>query len=730
MRTAMKKFRMAFATAACTLVACGGGGDSHGTGASLQPAIPSQATTSPKADTSAAAANTERDPAALKSGDAPPNDAMRPLAQSPFPREHTYRFFSASGTEQMLRLDLKSRRFELLGASASVSGTFSEDASEPGTFVFASPRNSSTYNTARFKLVGGMVIGAFPVRPAYAAAQALEVLPFIAARDFVTDGASIDGSYAPLEINRASTGTAGGGVISTRITEAGTRMTTCMSSSPYTIESCPSGLSRTYMLQQSGDLWHATSTATPSDQFDFRIAMVNGEKIYLSTGVFRDLIDLGGPARTGLRVGVPATSTQWPLTYGTGAVGNGRWGRYALDGTRLTATSTDFAGSTVTVAAAVATPAGSSSITLPGVASLSFGSGSLTGYAVQNRTLFLAWGAPPGMAASLSIAQITGTGSDSRNGQYAAFGLTGRRYELRIDFDAGTYALTDGATLQSSGNVRKAQQGAASLGAYEFVRTDSTVAPTVSQFVADSLAISGSLPIATPDGAGLEPTPFVAARSFVTAQSDLSALSTLYAYTLSTRSGVPFQIPSALGFRQSGSVLLECVFVMYVPGTPLEACPAEALVSYNVTPGATAGTWHAAAENGTSFNFQVGRIGADLVLLQAGDDVFRIGMGVAEPWRNMGAIGVSQSYGPYDPSYLAIESTLCTSALCSAMQFTPTSVLVPTFNISPVTYSTAPAIRFTPADTTSYVHHQGHNVLIRHRGGNGRKLFVGFGQGL
>jgi hypothetical protein len=726
----MNDIRTALAAGAmCLLIACGGGDGSSGGGALL--ASGSLSSASERETPAVQGVTTAPDNAAAiaKTAGGASGDAVRPLAQSAYSRDHTYRFFSANGTEQVLRLDFQSRRFELLGASASVSGSFNEDPTESGSFVFVSPRSSGTYATARFRVAGDTVVGAFPVRPAYGPAQALETLPFIAPRDFVSDAAEIDGSYAPLETNRASTGTAGGGVISTRITDAGTRMTICMSSSPYTIESCPNGLTRTYVLQQSGDLWHAASTTAPADNFDFRIAKVNGEKIYLSVGVYRDLMDLGGPARTGLRVGVPATSASWPLTYGIGAVGDGRWGRYALDGTQLTATSTDATGTTATLTAAT-TPAGNFSRALPAVAALNPGAGSPTGYAVQNRTLFLAWGAAPGTGPGLSIAQITGTNSDSRNGSYVAFGLTGRRYGLRVDFDAGTYTLTDDATLHASGIVRRAQQGGAALGAYEFVRTDSGAAPTVSQFSASTLALSGSLPIAAPGSSSLEPTGFVAARSFVDAQSELSAMTTLYGYTLSTRSDVPFQASSGLGFRQSGKVLLECVNMLYVPGTPLETCPSGQLMAYNVSAGPTAGTWHAAAGDGRSFDFQVGRIGADLILLQAGSDVFRVGLGVAEPWRNMGAIGVGQSYGPYDPSYLAIESTLCTPALCSAMQFTPSSTLVPTFSLSGVTYSNAPALRFSPAGTTSYVHHQGRNVLIRHRGGNGRHLFVGFGQGV
>lgn len=728
----MTRFWMAVAGAgACALAACGGGGDSRGAANVAQLAAAPQATGPRVAQGDAVPESLSAGSAVAKADEASPGDPQRPLAQSAFPREHTYQFFSANGTEQVLRLDFQSRRFELLGASASISGAFSEDASEPGTFVLSSPRDSGAYNTARFRRVGDTVIGAFPVRPAYASAQALDVLPFIAARNFVTDGAAIDGYYAALETNRASTGLAGGGLISTLITGAGTRMQTCMGSGPYTLESCPNGLGRTYVLQQRGDLWHATSTATPSDQFDFRIALVNNEKIYVSDGVFRDLVDLGGPSRTGLRVGVAATSAQWPLTYGTGTVGNGRWGRYALDGAQLEAAFTDAAGTTGAITAATWTPAGSSPNTLPGVATLSFGAGSVSGYAVQNRTVFLAWAAPPGTSPGLSIAQIAGTRPDSRNGEYTAFGLTGNRYKLQIDFDGGTYSLTDGATQQSTGIVRRALQGAAAVGASEFVRTDSATAPTVSQFVVDVFAISGSLPTAAPGGLGTEPTPFVAARNFVTTQPGLSALSTLYAYTLSTSpSGVPLQMPSGMGFRQSGTVLLECVHMLYVPGTPLESCPADMLKSYGVSPGAETGTWRATASDGSFFDFQVARIGADLVFLQAANRVFRIGMGVAAPWRNIGALGVSQSYGPYDPSYLAIESTLCTASTCSAMQFTSTSGQVPpVFALSAVTYGLAPAIRFSPADTTAYVHHQGQNTLIRHRGGNGRHLFVGFGQG-
>lgn len=698
------------AAAACVLLACGGGGDSGG-GAVLQSAETSPWANSPTS-ASAGAAAMQEDAVVAKADGVGPGDALRPLVQSPFPREHTYRFFSANGTEQVLRLDFPSGRFELLGAGASTSGTFSEDAAEPGTFLFASERNNVAYNTARFRMAGGAVIGAFPVAPAYAMGPPFEILPFIALNSFVTDAASIDGSYAPLETNRTSTAglASGGGVISTEITDAGTRMTTCIASTPYPITYCPSGLTRTYTLRQTADHWRATSTSDAQDQFEFVIALIGGERIFVSAGTFRDLKSLGAPERKGLRIGVPAGSDAWPLSFGTGATVGGAWGRYALDGTTLQVDAVDTTGQPRIVDARVGESM--APYYLPAVRALTFGAGAYGGYAIQNKTLYIAWGAPAGVPAGLSIATASGTRTDSRTGDYAAFGFDGQRYALHLDFDARDYAVSNSAgAIVGSGTVH-ADAG------WGYELHDATGAGRSSAALsAFNGAVIGSLPLADSPSGAIRQVPFVAAREFVTTQQELSALPMLYAYWFSAGQGASNPPPVTQTFGAAGMSMSVCAWLP-PDGVSSVPCPAQGLQNLIVTPGEKFGAWRAStpgAPPGSGEEFFVARIGKDLVYLSAQGGTFKIGLDISpssRAWGMMSTSGVQATASPtMDPitQQFACIGYNAGSRDCGRLMAYPPD----DFGFFEAIPSTRPVRRATFLDKPGvYTFHQGRTLMV------------------
>lgn len=704
------------AATACVLLACGGGGDSGGGGAVLQSAGPSPSATSPTSGNAAAmsagpAAAMQEDAAIAKAGDAGTGDALRPLVQSPFPREHTYQFFSANGTEQVLRLNFQSRRFELLGASASVSGSFSEDAAEPGTFVFASERNNVAYNTARFRMAGGAVIGAFPVVPAYAKGPPFEVLPFIAVNGFVTDAASIDGTYAPLETNRTSTGPAGGGgVISTEITAAGTRMTTCIASTPYPITYCPSGLTRTYTLRQAADHWRATSTSDAQDQFEFAIALVGGERVFVSAGTFKDLMSMGAAERKGLRIGVPAGSDAWPLSFGTGATVGGAWGRYALDGTTVRVDAVDTTGQPRIVKARVGES--SAPYYLPAVRALTFGAGAYGGYAVQNKTLYIAWGAPAGIPAGLSIATASGTRTDSRTGDYLVFGLDGQRYAMHLDFDARKYSVsTSAGAIVGSGTVR-----AGAGWGYE-LHDAASAGRSSAALSAFNGAVIGSLPLADGPSGAIRQVPFVAAREFVTAQQQLSTLPMLYAYWFSAGQGANNPPPVTQTLGAAGTSMSVCAWLP-PDGVSSVPCPAQGLQNLVVTPGEKAGAWRASAPGaapGSGEEFYVARIGEDLVYLSAQGGTFKIGLDISpssRAWGMMSTGGVQATASPaMDPilQQFACIGYNAGSLDCMRLMAFPAD----DFGFFEAIPSTRPVRRATYLDKPGvYTFHQGRTLMV------------------
>lgn len=709
----MTRFWMAVAgAAACALAACGGGGDSNGAGNVMQWAAAPQSAGSPTADGHALPESLLGDPAVAKAGEASTGDPLRPLAQSPFLREHTYQFFSANGTKQVLRLDFQSRRFELLGASASVSGTFNEDASESGTFLFDSQRNNVSYNTARFRMAGGAVIGAFPVTPAYPIGPPFEILPFIALNKFVTDAASIDGSYAPLETSRTSTVgfASGGGVISTEITDAGTRMTTCVASTPYPIAYCPTGLTRSYTVRQSGDVWHATSTSDNQDQIDFVISLIGGERVFVSVGTFRDLRSLGAPERKGLRIGVPAGSDAWPLSFGIGATIGSAWGRYALDGTTLRVDAVDTTGQPRIVDARVGESM--APYYLPAVRALTFGAGAYGGYAIQNKTLYIAWGAPAGMPTGLSIATASGNRTDSRTADYVAFGLDGRRYAMHLDFDARTYFVSNSAgAVVGSGTVRAGP-------GWGYELHDATGAGRSSAALsAFNGAVIGSLPLADPASGAIRQVPFVAAREFVTAQQELSALPMLYAYWFSTGQGASNPPPVTQTLGAAGTSMAVCAWLP-PDGVSSVPCPAQGLHTLIVTPGERAGAWTASAPGaapGSGEEFYVARIGKDLVYLSAQGGTFKIGLDISPSsrvWGMMSTTGVQATASPaLDPITQQFACMGYNAGSLDCMRLT--AFPADDFGFFEAIPSTRPVRRATFVDKPgAYTFHQGRTLMV------------------
>ncbi|HZF86728.1 MAG TPA: hypothetical protein VE084_24670, partial [Burkholderiaceae bacterium] len=531
-----------------------------------------------------------------------------------------------------------------------------------------------------------------------------------AANTFVTEGSQIDGSYAPLEINRAPTGEVGGGVISTRIMNGGTRMTTCMSSTPYTIETCPSGVLRTYTLQQNGDIWHATSTVNSRDQFDFSVALIGGERVYLTAGTFRDLMDLGGPERTGLRVGMPAINEDWPLSLGTGVSVGGSWGNYALDGLRLRATVADPWGQLRAVVTTV--QASSVGYFLPNVRSLK--STDFAGYAIQNKSLFLAWGAPSGWQPALSVAQVAGVTPDKRTGSYLAFGFDGQLYSLQFDFGARTYAASreDGAPVGNG-----TMNSASAFAGYQLRDTAMTSPSSEAIVVAANDSVIGNLPLVDPSNGIVRRVPFVAVRNFVTQQRDLTVLPSMYAYWFSPDLGVANLPPVYQSIGPAGASMAICPWIP-PDGAPSEPCPAQSVQTMVIAPGARPGAWRATrldAPSGSGEDFYVARIGADYVYLSAANGMFKIGLDTSTSAPHWGTIATSGTQAAASSTLPSIYQNFGCFGSGVADCFRFFVYPMDAFRFNDAIPTGAPIRRATFASQPgTYTFHQGRNLLVMH----------------
>ena len=198
-------------------------------------------------------------------------------------------------------------------------------------------------------------------------------------------------------------------------------------------------------------------------------------------------------------------------------------------------------------------------------------------------------------------ATVTALAIDGRNGAYKAYAANGRVYDLTIDFDAMTYAMTvNGAPVQKT--------FVAAAGEYVVAGTQ-------------RLRTAADLVIGNHDfGAGL--VPYIAARRFGTTLVDAN-------FNLATRNvaadGSATTRPGTA--RISGNVLSVCQTDVSVQAT--QNCPVV-LTSYLLS---VAGDVYTGVDtsSGAVFTFQLARSGATIVLLGAqpasdGTQQLRVGL--------------------------------------------------------------------------------------------------------
>ena len=708
---------------AAALSACGGGGDSG--------AAPTALTTATKklrtGHTAAVSGHSEdQSQLATKAGNGA-DPALRPLAASRFSRANAYHVYAANGSKKLLRLDFDSRQYEMLDSvGQSTSGGFSEDASEPGTYVFASSRIESTTNTARFRVTQGAIVGAFPFEKPWSSPTVYPVVPFVAASNFVGNAAELDGEYNRLGISLSSNGTTDSQILPLRISGGGTVLEMCFDNVIYRMELCPTGSKRTYTIAPSADsVWTATS-ASPNDFLQFRMARINGQNVWLSGG-WTDAAPNTHVFRVGLKDGPDWLSTDRYL----GTATDGSWGSSSLSGTTSTRTGVTPDGTTI----AWNFPVSSwGTLVPPGLRGVN-ANGTDKFLATKNSALSVVVGTRnPSTRGYIQIGLFKEkTVGDTRSGGYTLFSTNGQRYSLQIDFDAGTYELSDGAAYLSSGRVHVAAQGEALPGTYEF--RSPTMAPglNVARFVATQDALVGAIPVPVPGTALPEPRPFLAARSFVTNQAELSALKSIPASRLVT-TGIGAGWPGTFfNINATGALLSECNDMIVFARFMMDLCPVERIISHNITSGGSAGVWH--ADSGGSappFDFQVARIGADLVFLRAGAGIFSIGLDAtptSPAWREVIANGSVYDSGlglTEYPAYSAFEAISCTPTSCLAMQFAAAQTMLPAFFFASSPTTTPPSVKFTSYPTTTYLLHQGHRLMIRYGGGNtSQHIFIG-----
>jgi hypothetical protein len=248
-------------------------------------------------------------------------------------RNGSYKVYSASGSRATLDLNFDVASYAMRASNVGdvdLAGTFSEDASQAATYLFASERIASAVNTARFRVNGDTVVGAFSFPRIQTSPVTYPVSPFIASRALETDPSKLDGIYNRLGINQSASGD-DSQITQVQILNSGTLMKQCSNSIIYPISTCPPASITTYTIQAgtTPDTWQIVS-GSGAVAGSFAIARQNGERIYLGAGKLNST-----STDTIARIGLPE-SPLWPSNQGWGSATTGSWGSVDVQAANFT----------------------------------------------------------------------------------------------------------------------------------------------------------------------------------------------------------------------------------------------------------------------------------------------------------------------------------------------------------------------------------------------------------
>ncbi|MGJ7608294.1 hypothetical protein ACSFA7_28440 [Variovorax sp. LT1R20] len=556
---------------------------------------------------------------------------------APDPRNGSYAVYAANGTQLTLSIDLNAKRYVMTDpAGESASGTFAEDFTEPGTYVFDTTRVPAALNLARFRITADAAVGQFPFANAYSSPATYAVQPFIAARTFVTAGAAMDGVYNRLGISHNRNGSVDSQAVPMRISGTGTLLEMCFDNTIYTMDACPTGSKRAYSLAvDANSKWTGTSVTNPDDKIGFRMTRIGGQNVYLSAGA--STID---PDTQVFRLAVPESSS-WPAVTMRGGSTRGTWGTTTLNATTYLRASSSADDNYNTLTMPV-TPLASGPT---GIRVLTNGTDKY--HAVQGSGLVVSTGfrtvASTVGYIALGLVDSRAPG-DSRNGRYKVFATNGTQQTLKLNLDTKRYEMTDNTGATVAGAI--ADDGA-EAGTYIFATGRVANTPyNTARFRVSSDAVVGGFPfaVALSNPATYAAQPFVAARTFVTRAADLDGTYNQVAVTRNAAGADSSITTFKLQGAGTGMVLCNSNAI-----SAIDACPSGSQIAYSVSWDAANARWQAIRLDNPDPNqgqiFHMARISGQNVQLRGAfgasqaSTIFRIGLPESNAWPSVTAHG-------------------------------------------------------------------------------------------
>lgn len=245
---------------------------------------------------------------------------------TPDARNGDYTMYAANALPYTLSLDFDAKTYRVAGNGLDQSGAIGGDAT--AGFFFQPTGVIAGFNTARFHTAPDAMIGAFRF--------AEGVVPFVAARSFVTTATEAAGNYNFLTRTVSTPGPNNTAIFNGEITGAG-QLRTCNDLTIHHISTCPAESVVPGTLTVAGTEFTAT---TPNGPFTFRIARIGTDKVFLrasaSTATSRRFW-VGTLAASGFSSGSFS-----------GANTDGHWSTFSLSATAHSASILTQQGATLT----------------------------------------------------------------------------------------------------------------------------------------------------------------------------------------------------------------------------------------------------------------------------------------------------------------------------------------------------------------------------------------------